>query len=271
MPENQVAASVHELSRVIERLIAPEGCPWDQEQSPVSLSEYLIEECFELVDAIRSGSAAEACDEMGDVLFLLVFIASLYNKQKAFNLADSLQGAAAKMIRRHPHVFGEAEVNSREALLQNWERIKQEEKANKPVRPGVYGNLAQGLPALTKAYRIHAKAASAGFTWPEDEEVEVQAEAEWLELLDAQVAGDEKAIQHEFGDYLFTLVELGRRKGIKASIALDEACARFTQRFALMEQTAQASGRVFSELSLDEKDELWNQVKQQLTPKPDQA
>lgn len=260
--------ALDELLSVIDRLIAPNGCPWDKEQTPLSLSEYLIEECFELVEAIRSGTRAEVCDEMGDVLFLLVFMASLYAKDNSFSFHDALAGAAAKMIRRHPHVFAGEQIEKREELFTNWERIKQEEKKNKPKKSGVFEGLASGLPALTKAYRIHAKAAGVGFTWPEDEEVEVQAEAEWLELLDAQSADDTAALQHEYGDYLFTLVELGRRKGIKASIALDEACARFLQRFSLMEKMAEQKQQKFSDLSLDEKDELWNEAKAQHQSKP---
>lgn len=248
------------LNGVIDRLVGPGGCPWDTEQTPESLTEYLVEECHELVDAIRSGKAADICEEMGDVAFLLLFISRLSADRGGPSLADALAEGAAKMIRRHPHVFGDAAYGGRAEQLRDWERIKREEKADGAPK-GTYDSLPRGLPPLTKAYRVHAKAERVGFTWPEDEEVERQVEAEWLEFLDALASGDEAAIAHEYGDHLFTLVELGRRKGIKAAVALDEATSRFLDRFVRMEALAREQGRSFPDLSLDEKDELWNIVK----------
>ncbi len=257
------AAALQRLDDVISRLIGPDGCPWDKEQTPQSLTEYLIEECFELVDAIRSGRTAEVCEELGDVLFLLLFVSRLHQNRGEFALADALDGETAKMIRRHPHVFGETQLSGRQELFENWERIKQAEKAEDgasgPKR--VFSSLPRSLPPLTKAYRIHAKAAGAGFTWPEDEEVERQVEAEWLELLDAKEQNDAEALEREFGDHLFSLVEFGRRKGIKAAVALDGAANRFLDRFQRMEELAAERGLDFKALSLDEKDELWEEVK----------
>jgi ATP diphosphatase len=261
-PEQAPDQALRRLSDVIARLIGPDGCPWDKEQTPASLTEYLIEECFELTDAVRTGKASDVREELGDLLFLLVFVSRLYADRGAFTLADARDGAGAKMIRRHPHVFGDARLADRQALFDNWERIKREEKSADPEKPrGVFANLPRSLPPLTKASRIHAKAAGAGFTWPEDEEVERQVEAEWLELLDAQVQGDAAALEHEFGDHLFSLVEFGRRKGIKAAAALDAAANRFLDRFARMEDLAKARGLDFKSLSLDDKDELWEAVK----------
>ncbi len=259
---SETRQALDRLSRVIERLTGPDGCPWDAEQTPESLTEYLVEECHELVDAIRSGSAADLCEEMGDVAFLLLFIGQLSAKRGGPSLADALNVNAEKMIRRHPHVFDDMSYEGRDAQLKDWERIKREEKAAAKDRPGfTFDSLPRGLPPLTRAYRIHSKAARVGFTWPEDEEVERQVEAEWLEFLDAVEQGEETAIAHEFGDHLFTLVELGRRKGIKAAVALDEAARRFLARFARMEELAQERGLSFPDLSLDEKDELWNLAK----------
>jgi ATP diphosphatase len=261
-PDLSPEPALRRLSDVIARLIGPDGCPWDKEQTPASLTEYLIEECFELTDAVRSKQAADVCEELGDVLFLLVFVSRLYANRGDFTLADALDGATAKMIRRHPHVFGDTQLADRQALFDNWERIKREEKSADPEKPKtVFSGLPRSLPPLTKAYRIHAKAAGAGFTWPEDEEVERQVEAEWLELLDAQVQGDARALAREFGDHLFSLVEFGRRKGIKAAAALDAAANRFLDRFARMEAMAKARGLDFASLSLDDKDELWEAVK----------
>lgn len=265
--------ALDQLQQVIDRLTGPDGCPWDKEQSPESLADYVIEESHELVEAIRSGKVQDVCSELGDVAFLLLFIAHLYEKKQAFTLEDVLKGNAAKMIRRHPHVFGDAHFESKEEQLRAWEAIKRTE--NKPdaenaesadqptteVSPGIFDSLPKGLPPLIKAYRIHSKASRVGFTWPEDEEVEQQVEAEWLEWLDVAATDNKEAQKHELGDMLFTLVELGRRKGIKASEALDYATLRFLRRFEGMEALARARNLDFPNLSLDDKDELWNEVK----------
>lgn len=260
-------AALDRLSAVIDRLIGPDGCPWDKEQTPNSLSEYLVEECFELVEAIRSGKLADIGEETGDVLFLLLFVTKLTAAKGGAELSDVLEQAAAKMIRRHPHVFGDAQVTSQNELFAAWERIKREEKtagnAAGEHEKGTYSSLPGSLPPLTKAYRIHAKAARIGFTWPEDEDVERQVEAEWLEFLDACEQDDAAAVEHEFGDHLFTLVELGRRRGLKAAEALDRANRRFLARFARMEALARARGLDFAALSLDDKDTLWNEAKEQ--------
>lgn len=248
---------------VINQLIDPEkGCPWDREQTPVSMCEYLIEECHELVDAIRSGKPGHACDEMGDLLFVLLLMARRFELAGQFSLGDALKMGADKMIRRHPHVFEEKSCESMDELMKNWAAIKKTEKeAEGEGAKGVLSSVPSGLPPLTKAYRLHAKAAGAGFTWDDDEEVERQVEAEWLELLDARASGSDKAIEHELGDMIFTLVELGRRMGVKAGNAVDFAANRFRSRFEGMEALAREQGLDFKELSLDDKDELWNEVK----------
>ena len=255
-----------QLSRfqdVINQLIDPEkGCPWDREQTPVSMCEYLIEECHELVDAIRSGKPGHACDEMGDLLFVLLLMARRFELSGQFSLGDALKMGADKMIRRHPHVFEEKPCENIDELMKNWAAIKKAEKeAEGESGKGTLSSVPSGLPPLTKAYRLHAKAAGAGFTWDDDEDVERQVEAEWLELLDARASGSEAAKEHELGDMMFTLVELGRRMGVKAGAAVDFAANRFRNRFEAMENLARERGLDFKSLSLDEKDELWNEVK----------
>ena len=226
------------------------------------MCEYLIEECHELVDAIRSNKPGHACDEMGDLLFVLLLMARRFELDGQFSLGDALKIGADKMVRRHPHVFSGEACESMDDLMKNWAAIKKAEKEAEAGEPkGTLSSVPSGLPPLTKAYRVHAKAASAGFTWDDDEDVERQVEAEWLELLDARASGTEAEKEHELGDMMFTLVELGRRMGVKAASAVDSAANRFRSRFEAMEALARERGLDFKELSLDDKDDLWNEVK----------
>jgi ATP diphosphatase len=257
------SSSLGRLQDVVERLIAPDGCPWDREQTPLSLCEYVLEEAQELVEAIRHGSDADVCEELGDVLFLLTFIGRLYAGKGGFTLDTAMEVNAAKMIRRHPHVFAGEVFASLDEQLAAWERIKRSEKTDEEGRkPGVFDSLPKNLPPLTKAYRIHAKAARAGFTWDSDQDVEQQVEAEWLELLDAFSQSDKDKQEHELGDLLFTLVELGRRRGLKASAALDFAAQRFLRRFAFMEAEAAKHAQDFAALDMEEKNALWDKAKE---------
>ena len=254
------AAAMQKLFSVIDTLIGPDGCPWDKEQTPRSMCDYLAEETFELIEGIRTGDTKEAMEELGDVMFILQFIATMYEKEGAFTMTDSLKNNAAKMIRRHPHVFADMNFESKEALLDNWETTKKEE--NKGTnKKHVFDSLPKGLPPLLKSYRINSKAARNKFTWETDADVEVQLKDEWQEWQDAMTANDAEASEEEFGDYLFTLVELARRKGIKANSALDFANQKFLKRFGQMEELAEQRDLDFSELDLDAMNALWDEVK----------
>ena len=255
-------SALEKLRAVIDRLTAPDGCDWDKVQTPESLADYLIEESHELVAAIRSGNVQDVREELGDVAFLLAFISKLYEKKQAFTLDEALEQNAAKMIRRHPHVFGDTVFENMDEQLKTWEKIKRAEHQGEDGKPkGLFDSLPASLPPLIKAYRLHSKAARVGFTWDEDQEVEQQVEAEWLEWLDASAGDDTEAQKHELGDLRFSIVELGRRKGIKANEALDYATIRFLRRFQRMEELARERGQDFNALPLDDKDELWNMAK----------
>lgn len=253
------------LNGVIDRLLGQGGCPWDQKQTPKTLCDYLLEEAYELIEAIRADNPQEAKKELGDLTFLLLFIAKLYQRDGAFSFEDALDASTEKMIRRHPHVFGDLTVNSQDELLRNWERIKREEKrdeageASPPHR--TFADLPKGLPPLIRAYKIHSKAARIGFTFDSTKAVQQQADAERAELEAAILTDDPKAIEAEFGDRLFTLVELGRRLGVKANAALSVAVEKFLNRFERMEQIAESRGLEIAGANMTLLNSLWNEAK----------
>ncbi|MDL2314283.1 nucleoside triphosphate pyrophosphohydrolase [Desulfovibrio sp. OttesenSCG-928-C14] len=255
------AAALEKVSRMLEVLIGPRGCPWDKAQTLETLADYLLEETYELIDSIRNGGAAQQREEWGDVFFILLFMAQVAAREGRFTLPEALEENHAKMTGRHPHVFGDIHAESTAEIIANWEKIKKAEKARKQERPGVFGSLPVELPPLYKAYRIHSKSASNNFTWDTDEDADQQVEAEWLEWYDACASGDKEAQEHELGDLIFSLVEAGRRRGIKAGAALDKTNARFLRRFAAMEALAAKRGQDFNALSQAEKDQLWDEVK----------
>lgn len=252
--------SFEQILDVIDTLTGPNGCPWDKEQTPQTMCDYLIEECFELVEAIRQDDVSEIAEELGDVLFLLLFIGRCHDREIPDFLQTALAGNVAKMIRRHPHVYGEKAADVAE-VVRNWETIKKAEKAEKDKDPGVFASLPASLPPLLRAYRINSKAARAGFTWSSDLHQESKLAEEWNELQAALAGDDAAAKEEEFGDYLFSLVEYGRRRGIKANSALAVANAKFLRRFAAMEKLARERDLELDKLSLTEMDELWDEIK----------
>lgn len=256
------SSAMEELLEVIEALLGPDGCPWDKEQTPQSMCDYLAEESFELIEAIRNNDAHEAQEELGDVLFILLFVGVLYEKDGKFSLGDALKSSAAKMIRRHPHVFSDKRFDNHQALLDNWEATKKVEN-QETGRKGVFDSLPKGLPPLLKSYRINSKAARNGFTWDSTDDVQAKLTEEWNEWQEALQQKDTDASEKEFGDYLFTLVELGRRHGIKANSALDFANQKFLHRFALMEAHAQEQGLELDAMNLEQMNDLWDQVKRE--------
>jgi ATP diphosphatase len=250
--------SLAKLRRVVATLLGPGGCPWDQKQTPESLCDYVIEEAFELVEAVRANDAKGAMEETGDVLFLLCFVGALYERKEAFTLGQAIDSATAKMIRRHPHVFEGATVENQEELLKNWERIKRSEKNDVE---GIFDSLPKGLPSLLKAYRLNAKAARHHFTWVDDQAQRAQLAREWAELQEAVASGNQGRVESEFGDYLFSLVEYGRRLGVKSNAALEGANAKFLARFVGMEELARRRGLDTAVFSLTDWDRLWDEVK----------
>ena len=260
---SQSDCAIDSVREVVRRLTAEDGCPWDKTQTPESLTEYVIEESHELVSAILSGTDEDVCEELGDVAFLLLFIAHLYEKKGSFTLRDVFEKNAAKMIHRHPHVFAGEHFANLDEQLKAWEKLKQEEHKAEGKPTGVFDSLPRSLDPLARAYRIHSKAARTGFTWETREDVEQQVEEEWLEFLDAQAREDEKAIRHELGDLIFSIVELGRRNNLKANAELDAANERFLSRFRFMEEAARKEEKELSSMPLEEMDKLWAKAKEE--------
>jgi ATP diphosphatase len=261
MAENSPQA----VLEVLDALLGPNGCPWDREQTPESLGDYLLEEAFELVDAVRRGEEKDIAEELGDVFFLLFFLSRLLSSRGQIpGLQGVWEANARKMADRHPHVFADARCTTRDDLHATWERIKKKEKGSTDGTEYVRSSVASipgSLPPLLRAYRLHAKAAKAGFTWDTDAEQQAATGREWEEFRQALAEDDPKRKEEEFGDLLFSLVEFGRRQGIKANAALHSANLKFIRRFEAMLDLARHKGLDWSGLDMEEKDALWEEVK----------
>jgi ATP diphosphatase len=258
--------SSHAVQEVIQTLLGPGGCPWDREQTPQSLGDYLIEETFELVDAIRREAAEhEISEELGDVFFLLFFLSRLLSDQNQIpGLQAVWEASAQKMKSRHPHVFADFECSTRDELHQKWEEMKRQEKGNVDAIEYARSSLASipdSLPPLLRAYRLHAKAAKAGFTWNSDQDQEAALDREWIEWKQTRSENDYDREEDEFGDLLFSLVEYGRRRGIKANAALHRANLKFIRRFEAMLDLAHKEGLDWAAMSMEDKDDMWKRVK----------
>jgi len=254
------------LAALVEALRGENGCPWDKKQTSQSMAVKLLEETYELVDAISKGEAPGVCEELGDVLFHIFFIARLFEEEDRFGIEDVADGITRKMIRRHPHVFGDASVVSTEDVKQQWHAIKQSEKADMPP-VSVLDSVPRMQPALMRAYRISARAAREGFDWTELSGVLEKVDEELRELKDAVAEnpeaedGGSRAVRLEFGDLLFTMTNVARFLGINPEAALMESTEKFERRFRYMEQVIRDSHRKMADVDQNEKDEIWDRAK----------
>ena len=256
---------------LIKRLRGEDGCPWDQKQTPHTLSVYLIEEMYELVDAIASNNAKAVCEELGDVLFQVLFLAEIFSERGDFDLERVVRINNDKMVRRHPHVFGETEAESTDAIRDNWHAIKKEEKKKNPNgETSLLDSIPASLPALMRSYRVSERAARTGFDWNDLEEVMGKVEEEWEEFKAAvQHARDEESRQKaavEFGDIIFTLTNVARFAGFHPETALTAAINKFEQRFRHMENNFIAQGSELESSSRQEMDVAWERAKQETNP-----
>ncbi len=253
------------LEALVKRLTAEDGCPWDRQQTPQSLGIYLIEEVFELVDAIGRNDSRAIAEELGDVLFQVVFMARLLEKNGTLKLDEVVQGNVDKMIRRHPHVFGNVRLSDAGQVKRQWQEIKRAEK-EAGGKASLLDGVPAGLPALLKAYRISQRAAAAGFDWDGLEGVMDKAREEWSEMEQELAACGSAAVSpgfvSEFGDLLFTLVNVARLGGFHPETSLAAAVAKFTRRFRRMEELAAESGQKLEQLGKDRLEKLWKIVKE---------
>ncbi len=252
-----------EFVSTIARLRAPGGCPWDQKQTHESISRNMIEEAYEAVDAIEQKDSAHLCEELGDVLLQVVLQSQIAADAGEFNIVDVCRLVNEKMIRRHPHVFGEdVSAQSAEEVLDIWDKVKLSEKEYSPE--GLLDGVPRSFPALLQAYKISRKAVAVGFDWDTVDDVWAKVHEECEELKEAAETGDKTAMELELGDVLFSLVNVGRKYGIDAETSLRATCNKFRQRWSFMEGAAWAQGRSIEDLSMEELQELWDLAKQHL-------
>lgn len=255
-----------EITDIIARLRAPGGCPWDREQTLESLRKCIIEEAYELADAITRGDMRDTLEEAGDLLLQVVFVAQIAGEKGVFDMKDVVRVISDKLIRRHPHVFGDAKADDPDAVLRNWERIKTEERRDKKEDTSVLAGVPATLPPLLRADRIQDKAAHVGFDWHKGDPEPVFAKLgeEICELREAAEAGDAEHTEEEMGDVLFMAVNLARYLKIDPNAALTRVCGKFESRFRLMEKFAAQEGRAMQSYALEELDALWDRAKEQL-------
>lgn len=258
MAETPAAQGFPHLLATIARLRAPDGCPWDRKQTTKTMAPHLVEEAFEAADALRRGDQPGSKEELGDVLVNVVMISQIASEAGQFDAHDVAQCAADKLIRRHPHVFGDQQADSAEVAFATWEKQKQLEKAQSGQDRGVLSGVPKALPALLRGYRVGQKVAKVGFDWPDREGPRAKLDEEIAELDEAIAGGDREAVADELGDVLFSLCNLARHLDINPEVAMADATDKFQRRFAEVEQAFdyETSGRPLEEL-----EDAWQQAK----------
>lgn len=251
------------LEEIMTRLRAPGGCPWDRKQTYSSLRSNIIEEAYELVEAIDESNLEGMAEEAGDLLLQVVFIGVIAQERGDFALSDIVESISSKLIRRHPHVFGDLSADDSDQVLRNWERIKTEEKESKGISKAVLSGVPKGLPPLIKAFRIQQKAAGVGFDWAKGDQEPVfdKISEELDEVREAMASGDKDGLVGEIGDLLFSVVNLARRMDIDPHLALERTNSSFIERFGFIERSIEAQDKSWDQMSLDDLDGLWDEAK----------
>lgn len=261
-PPNGPAADtpIEELLGIMARLRGPDGCPWDREQTLQSLKKNLVEETYEVIDAIDSDDRTQLREELGDLLLQVVFQSQITKEEGAFDFQDVARAIADKLVRRHPHVFGEATAADADEVLRNWDAIKRQEKGEDRPRSAVAG-LPRHLPALHKAQQVQSRAARVGFDWKESLDVLNKIEEELAEIKLAMACESAERVRDEIGDLLFAVVNLTRFLGHEAEEVLDQTVQRFSRRFQYIETQVHATGRQMTDMDLNDLEALWQEAK----------
>ena len=258
VPALTEGTSFESFAEIVAHLRAPNGCPWDREQTHETLRKHLLEESYEAITAIDSGDFADMREEFGDLLLQIVLQSQIANEEGEFNVNQVIHGIHSKIVRRHPHVFGDAEVAGVDGVLANWEKLKEQERKDKKQEKGLLDGVPIAIPALEQAQEYQDRAARVGFDWPEIDGVLDKVKEEIDEIKNAETDFE---LASEIGDLFFALVNLARWKKIDAESALRGTNIRFKKRFAYVEQGAKKQERRLSELSLEDMDALWNDAK----------
>jgi len=251
------------LVAIMDRLRSADGCPWDREQDYRTLRGYLLEEAYEVAETLDHAEVEGLCEELGDLLFQIVFLSRIAKEESRFTIDDVIAGITEKMIRRHPHVFADDSAADSAEVLVRWEEIKRQEKADagKPPAESVLDGIPSSLPALLKAQRLGTKASRVGFDWGSADEVWPKVEEELAELTEALAQGETESIRAELGDLLFSLSMLARHLGIDAEEALQGCNDRFGRRFRWIERSLAQEDRAMAETDLDQLEQLWRRAK----------
>ena len=251
--------SFDELVALMTTLRGPNGCPWDRKQTLESLKPFIVEESYEVVDAIDKNDRAALAEELGDFLLQAVFAAEITRVEGSFDIGDAITAIYNKLVRRHPHVFGDVEAKDAEQVLVNWEKLKNEER--KAEDKSVLAGVPQALPALLKASRLTEKAARVGFDWRQAEDVFAKIDEEVHELREAIGGKNPQDIHEEIGDLLFSIANIARKLDVNAEEALQSANRKFKRRFESMERSVRSEGRNLDQLTLEQMDTLWDEAK----------
>jgi tetrapyrrole methylase family protein/MazG family protein len=259
------SAAFKGLYDIVARLRAPDGCPWDREQTPASLRGDLIEETYECIEAIDEKEPAHIMEELGDLFLLVTMLSYIHEQEGLFSVARVLAQVSEKLIRRHPHVFGDVKVRDSAEVLDNWARIKVEQEGRKP-KDSLLDGVSRGLPPLDRAWKLQKKAAGAGFDWPGLEGVLGKIEEELEETREAIRDGREEGVEEELGDLLFSVVNLCRFLKVEPSLALRRTNGKFTERFRYMEERMKETGEELKGENLARMDAFWEEAKNRLAP-----
>lgn len=252
---------ITKLTALMERLRGPEGCPWDRDQTMQSLTPFIIEEAYEVVSAIDSGDMEHIKEELGDLLFQVIFVSELAAEEGRFTMGDVIDGSFDKMVRRHPHVFGESRADTPEAVLKQWAEIKKAEKKGREKETGYLAGVPEVLPALLRAHKISQKASKVGFDWKGVEEVLDKLDEETAEFKEAVRSRKAADMEEELGDMLFTMVNIGRFLQVNPEDALRKTIAKFIRRFHHVEMSVIQRGEDLSTTDMDEMERLWQEAK----------